>query len=126
RNRFAEDGMKDEQVVDRLAAIAEGAGELGVAVEREAVAEQGDVERGVALGEGTRRGVAQQLALPEVFEEAAHAGLAGNGRLARHGRVAPPGEDSAALDVRRSSAVARVYVSPRPRDSAHLHNLWQR
>ena len=80
---LAEHRVEDQQVVDRLARIAERAGELGVAVQRVAVAGERDVERGVALGEGARHGVADLEAGLEILEVVAGAGLVAH--------VPPPG-----------------------------------
>ena len=52
------------------------AGELGRRVDREARAEQRQIERRVAFDDRVRRGVDQFLADPEILEEAPAAGLA--------------------------------------------------
>ena len=67
--------MEDEHVVDGLALVAEGLRELARAVQRPAVAGEGDVQREVAVGDGARDGVLDRGADFEVLEEVAVRGL---------------------------------------------------
>src|SRR5947208_885526 len=75
--------MEYQQVVDGLPLEAERAGKLGVAVERVAIGGQGNVERGVALGERPRDGVLDLTSGREIFK------VVTNGRLIAHERLPP-------------------------------------
>ena len=72
---LAEHDVKDQQIVDRRARIADRLGELVRRLHREARPEHAVIERDIAGGDGARRRVPDHLADAEIFEKIAGAGL---------------------------------------------------